>query len=200
MAGRKKTSQRKTSRMPRRSAPRRTRSTKKEPMPGWVWMLFGLTIGLSVAGTIYIKDRQPRLDPATSKSSAPPTVKSKSAEPAPKAVAERRFQFYDMLPRFEVVIPEEEETARPDIQQSPVNSPGIYVLQAGSFSNYADADRVKAQLALLGIVSGIQKISIEDKVYHRVRIGPVEDLERLNALRQQLRQARVEVMVIRVGE
>jgi cell division protein FtsN len=53
---------------------------------------------------------------------------------------------------------------------------------------------------LLGIVSRIQKVSIEDKVYHRVRIGPVEELERLNGLRQQLRQARVEAMVIRVGE
>ena len=169
-------------------------------MPGWVWMFFGLAIGLSIAGTIYIKDRLPVTDAATPKSSPSTTVKSKSENPAAKAVAEQRFQFYDMLPRFEVVIPEEEESARPNIQQSPVDSPGIYVLQAGSFSSYADADRIKAQLALLGIVSGIQRVSIEDKVYHRVRIGPVEDLERLNALRQQLRQARVEVMVIRVGE
>ena len=163
-------------------------------------MFFGLAIGLSVAGTIYMKDRLPVTGAAHPKPSQSSTVKPKSENPAAKAVAEQRFQFYDMLPRFEVVIPEEEESARPDIQQSPVDSPGIYVLQAGSFSNYADADRVKAQLALLGIVSGIQRVSIEDKVYHRVRIGPVEDLERLNALRQQLRQARVEVIVIRVGE
>lgn len=168
-------------------------------MPGWAWMLIGLAIGLSVAGTIYIKDRQLPTNTAAEKSPAPTPIESKSQISASKAEPERRFKFYEMLPNFEVVIPEEEESVRPDVQQKSVDSPGIYVLQAGSFSNYADADRVKAQLALLGIVSRIQKISIDDKVYHRVRIGPIEDLERLNGLRQQLRQARVEVMVIRVG-
>ena len=82
----------------------------------------------------------------------------------------------------------------------PLDLPGIYVLQAGSFSNYADADRVKAELALLGVVSRIQKVSIDDKVYHRVRVGPVESLDRLNLLREKLHQAQVEVIVIRVGE
>jgi cell division protein FtsN len=168
-------------------------------MPGWVWMLIGLAIGLSVAGAVYIRDRQPPTSAAAEKSPAPTTVKSVSPMPTSKGEPERRFKFYEMLPNFEVVIPEEEESVRPDVQQKSVDSPGIYVLQAGSFSNYSDADRVKAQLALLGIVSRIQKISIDDKVYHRVRIGPIEDLERLNGLRQQLRQARVEVMVIRVG-
>ena len=26
-------------------------------IPGWVWMLFGLAIGLSVAAAVYVKDR-----------------------------------------------------------------------------------------------------------------------------------------------
>lgn len=199
MTGRKKT-KKKARRTTRRAAPRRTSSVKKTPMPGWVWMLFGLAIGLSVAGTIYIKDRQPRAGAATVRSSSQTPGKPDSRNPAQENEVEQRFQFYEMLPKFEVVIPEEEESARPEVQRAPVDSPGIYVLQAGSFSNYSDADRVKAQLALLGIVSGIQKVSVEDKVYHRVRIGPVEDLEQLNALRQQLRQEQVEVMVIRVGE
>jgi cell division protein FtsN len=169
-------------------------------MAGWVWMSFGLAIGLSVAGAVYIKDRQPRTENTPTPAAVPSSGSPDSQQPTPGVEPERRFQFYEMLPTFEVVIPEEEESARPEIQRSPVASPGIYVLQAGSFSSYADADRVKAQLALLGIVSGIQKISIDDKVYHRVRIGPVEDLSRLNALRQQLHQARIEAMVIRVGE
>lgn len=199
MAERKKTRRKKTKPVSRRSAPRRRRPPKKQPMPGWAWMLIGLAIGLSVAGTIYIKDRQLPTNTAAEKSPAPTPIESKSQKSASKAEPERRFKFYEMLPNFEVVIPEEEESVRPDVQQKSIDSPGIYVLQAGSFSSYADADRVKAQLALLGIVSRIQKISIDDKVYHRVRIGPIEDLERLNGLRQQLRQARVEVMVIRVG-
>lgn len=166
-------------------------------MPGWVWMLFGLAAGLSVAAAIYINDRSPR-QPASVPDDR--TTKSPSTSAETTSTTERRFEFYEMLPKFEVVIPEEVDFARPDVEQAPVELPGIYVLQAGSFSTFSDADRVKAQLALLGLTSRIQKVGIDDKVYHRVRIGPVESLDRLNALRRQLRQAEIEVLVIRVGD
>jgi cell division protein FtsN len=170
-------------------------------MPGWIWMLFGLAVGLSVAVAIYINDRQP----GSAGSRTAPVVTTKSKQPPrTKATKETdssgRFTFYDMLPNFEVIIPEEDVEARSDNSGRPITTPGIYVLQAGSFSSYADADRVKAQLALLGIVSRIQKISIDDKVYHRVRIGPFKSLDQLNERRQQLRDSQVEVLVVRVGE
>ena len=78
--------------------------------------------------------------------------------------------------------------------------PGVYVLQAGSFSSFADSDRMKAQLALLGIVSYIQKVTVDDKTYHRVRVGPINQLGQLNMLRKQLLDARIEILVIQVGE
>ncbi len=53
---------------------------------------------------------------------------------------------------------------------------------------------------MLGITSRIQKVSVDDKDYHRVRIGPVDSLERVNALRGQLRNAQIDIMVIRVGD
>ena len=173
---------------------------KPKPMPGWVWMFIGLAVGLSVAAAIYVKDRQPAgLQPtARSAGTSKPAPATKSPEPTPEP--ERRFEFYDMLPNFEVVIPEEDKEVRPERPSKPVEAPGVYVLQAGSFSSYADADRMKAQLALLGMVSRIQKVSIDDKVYHRVRIGPVGSLDRLNSLRQQMREAQIEAIVIRVGE
>jgi cell division protein FtsN len=58
---------------------------------------------------------------------------------------------------------------------------------------------MKARLAMLGISSRIQKVSVDDKDYHRVRIGPVDSLDQLNTLRTQLRDAAVDIMVIRVG-
>jgi len=170
-------------------------------MPGWVWMLFGLAVGLSAAAAIYINDRNPqRTAPATPETSEQTAESTTRKKPEPATKSAPRFTFYDMLPNFEVVIPEEAEDVRGGADRIPLDLPGIYVLQAGSFSSYADADRVKAQLALLGVVSNIQKVSIDDKVYHRVRIGPVEDLDELNPLREKLRQAQVEVIVIRVGE
>lgn len=173
---------------------------KPKPMPGWVWLFIGLAVGLSVAAAIYVNDRQPRSiqarKPASTNSNDPAGTKVSPPQLEPSS----RFEFYDMLPNFEVVIPEEDREVRREAPSSPVETPGIYVLQAGSFSNYADADRMKAQLALLGVISRIQKVSIDDKVYHRVRAGPVDSLDELNAMRRQLRQARIEAIVIRVGE
>jgi len=74
------------------------------------------------------------------------------------------------------------------------------ILQAGSFAEVADADRRRAELALLGIESRIQHVSIDDKSYHRVRIGPMNDLDELNLVRAQLRQAEIDVLRIRLGE
>jgi cell division protein FtsN len=169
-------------------------------MPGWIWMLIGLGFGLSVAAAIYVKDRQAPAPVSRPEPPPQPSTSKKKPSPDPTEAPESKFDFYDMLPNFEVVIPEEDFEIRREAPSRPVESPGIYVLQAGSFSSYADADRMKAQLALLGVVSRIQKVAVDDKVYHRVRIGPVESLERLNELREQMRRSAIEVMVIRVGE
>jgi cell division protein FtsN len=163
-------------------------------------MFFGLAVGLSVAAAIYVSDREPKQGEPISTPTTEETTQPKKIVKPKKPNPSERFDFYDMLPNFEVIIPEEDLEARPDVEPTPVESPGVYVLQAGSFSSYADADRMKAQLALLGIVSRIQKVSVDDKSYHRVRIGPVQSLDELNKLRDQLRDARIEIMVIRVGQ
>jgi len=171
-------------------------------MQGWVWGLFGLGLGLSVSAFIYLNGRQPvETAPAaatTPQESPPKSAPRKKEQPA--AEEKTRFTFYDMLPSFEVVIPEEDLAVVPAKPLEVVDRPGIYVLQAGSFSQYDDADRRKAELAMLGVESGIQKVTVDDKVYHRVRIGPVDSLDRLNELRGQLRGAQIDAMVIRVGE
>lgn len=169
-------------------------------MPSWVWGAFGLTVGLSVAAAIYVKDRETQAGrPVAAR--AEPASEMVAVTPANDIppVPESRFKFYDMLPNFEVVIPEEDTVVRNDSQPTPINTPGIFVLQAGSFSRHVDADRMKARLAMLGITSRIQKVSVDDKDYHRVRIGPVDSLDQVNSLRGQLRDASVDIMVIRVG-
>lgn len=186
----------------RRKTRRKTnRSSKRSSGAGFTWGLFGLAIGLSVAAAIYVNDRQlPAAASATSSTSAGNPTAGASAKHALPEKQPSRFKFYDMLPQFEVVIPEEDTVVRRDARPEPLADPGIYVLQAGSFSSYPDADRMKARLAMLGIVSRIQKVSVDDKTYHRVRIGPIESLDKLNEMRGQLRQSSIDVMVIRVGE
>ena len=191
--------------MAKKRRKRRSSRSKEQDYPGWVWMLFGLAIGLSVAFAIYVRDRQP----AAVATSAPQPASLESAlddngeTPAarePEPPKESRFTFYDMLPNFEVVIPEEELDVTADTEPRAVVEPGLYVLQAGSFSRFEDADRRRAELALQGIESSIQRVTIDDKTYHRVRIGPIDDLDQLNMLRSRLRAAKIDVLRIRLGE
>ena len=173
-------------------------------------MLFGLAIGLSVAFAIYMKDRDTDIplrtvarDPASMADTLeqPRQTASVVAETAaPEEPTEQRFDFYEMLPNFEVVIPEQEKNVSPDTQREAVVLPGVYVLQAGSFRDFTDADRRRAELALQGIESRIQRVTIDDNTYHRVRIGPTDDLDELNRLRDRLKQANIEVLRIRVGD
>ena len=185
------------------------RQAQVEPYPGWVWMLFGLAIGLSVAAAIYMRDRGTNAmteaaAPAPASMEAPIEAEPPLPEPVAETPAapeeEPRFSFYSMLPNFEVVIPEEETDVSRDDAVAAVEESGTYVLQAGSFTDAMDADRRRAQLALLGVESQIQRIAIDDRVYHRVRIGPISDLDELNRVRGRLREASIDVLRIRLGE
>lgn len=189
---------------------KRKRKPKQEPYPGWMWMVFGLAIGLSVAFAIFLKYRD-LLQPPPAVAGQPASLaEPMAAEPAPvadsvqpaaaEAEEEPRFNFYELLPSFEVVVPEEESAVSGDVEGPAIEDPGIYVLQAGSFADAADADRRRAELALLGIESRIQRVIIDNRAYHRVLIGPNSDLDELNRIHSRLRAARIDAFTIRLGD
>ncbi|MDJ0904598.1 MAG: SPOR domain-containing protein [Woeseiaceae bacterium] len=191
----------------RRRSSRRNNRSRQQDYPGWLWMLFGLALGLAVAFAVYVKDRRPVVvaateapQPASLQGSIDDNDETEVAAPPPAEERESRFTFYDMLPNFEVVIPEEEPDVAVDAEPQAIVEPGLYVLQAGSFTLHADADRRRAELALHGIESQIQRVMIDDKTYHRVRIGPTDDLDELNLLRSRLRAAQIDVLRIRLGD
>ena len=95
---------------------------------------------------------------------------------------------------------EKDKDVKPDLRGVPETRRGTYVLQAGSYRNFADADRIRAQLALQGIESKVQKVSVDSDTWHRIRVGPISNLDELNRMRQILRKADVDVLVIRVGD
>jgi cell division protein FtsN len=181
------------------------RRRKPAAFSGWVGAACGLALGLGVAGIVYVKDHRPdapiartgKADKRKMHGSEPPdadTADSSAEEPA------KSYDFYDRLPKFEVVVPEKEKDVRPDTKSVPETRRGTYVLQAGSYKNFADADRVRAQLALQGVESKVQKVSVDNDTWLRIRIGPISKLDELNRLRQILRKADVDVLVIRVGD
>jgi cell division protein FtsN len=196
-------------------AKRRRRSKKNQGISPMVSMLFGLAVGLSVAAGVYMKDRRPnpateQPEPASLQNALddngevtvgePSGPNNIAAEAAPTDKEVRRFTFYDILPNFEMVTPDEEPEPEADSTPRAIIEPGVYVLQAGSFSTHNDADRRRAELALHGIESHIQRVKVNDRNYHRVYIGPTDDLDELNMLRSRLRAAQIDVLRIRLGD
>jgi cell division protein FtsN len=172
-------------------------------LSGIAGFVAGLALGLAVAVGVYLFDRRPA---ARLAQEAPPMTRDeapaaqKSAAPASASQdAETQFEFYEMLPKFEVVIPEQDGVA-PAAGTGPVQKPGAYILQAGSFRNHADADRVRALIAMQGVESKIQKVTIDRDTWHRVRVGPITNLKQLEETRSKLRNARIDALVIKVGE
>ena len=137
----------------------------------------------------------PRPDPHRAAARADLEAAGGSGKPSEK------YDFYEMLPNFDVVVPEKDKDVKRDLPAAAkIERPGVYVLQAGSYRNEADADRVHAQLALQGIDSRVQRVAVDADVWHRVRIGPIRNLDELNKLRRQLQAAEVDALVIRVGD
>jgi cell division protein FtsN len=129
---------------------------------------------------------------------------SAPADPDPigtqSSAGDERYDFYEMLPHFEVVVPEKERDVRHDLPTARVERPGVYVLQAGSYRNLSDAERVQAQLAKVGVDAKVQRVAVDNDVWHRVRVGPINDLNELNRVRKQLQSAEVDALVIRIGD
>jgi len=173
---------------------------------GLLGALCGLVVGLGVAAVVYLKDHRP--DPATTTATKADKRKLRNSESPESDASESgapegptgAYDFYEQLPKFEVVVPEKEKDVKRDVRDVPETRRGTYVLQAGSYKNFADADRIRAQLALQGVESKVQKVSVDSDTWHRIRIGPISNLDDLNKLRAKLRKADVDVLVIRVGD
>lgn len=166
---------------------------------GWTGLAVGLAAGLAVAAAVW--QYKSRVPPDTSaqhaKKPAPMSAREESPEKEPGS---GNYTFYDRLKNFEVVIPEKDKEVHRDLRPAPETRPGTYVLQAGSYRNFADADRIRAQLALAGVESKVQKVTVDTDTWHRVRIGPITNLDELNRIRTRLKQADVDALVIRVGD
>jgi cell division protein FtsN len=59
---------------------------------------------------------------------------------------------------------------------------------------------VRAMIAMQGVESKIQKVTVDKDTWHRVRVGPITNLQKLEDTRSKLRSAGVDALVIRVGE
>ena len=61
-----------------------------------------------------------------------------------------------------------------------------FFLQAGSFRKQADADRVRAQIILLGQAVAVESGTVKDETWYRVLVGPFSNREQLTVAQKQL--------------
>ena len=94
-----------------------------------------------------------------------------------------------------MAVPEQELASRSQNPQSQ-DEKIEYILQAGSFRQHGQADQLKAQLALKGIQANIQTVNINNDTWHRVRIGPIRNLSKLNQTRKRLRESGSAAIVV----
>lgn len=182
----------------RRATPAR-QARKKGGLPGWVWAIAGLSLGLCIAAFVYLSRTTP--GPAPVETPAAPVAKSqkkKEVELPPETPA--RFSFYEMLPSYEVVIPSEPKPTKNGKTPEPaIAGPGEYLIQVGSFRQRVEAESQKAKLALIGIESRVEQITIDNKdTWFRVRIGPEKDEAKVKALMGRLQENGVKTYLVRV--
>ena len=176
------------------------RPARKSPV--WLYFIAGVIVGAAVTVVLYLNEFVPVPLYVVPGGTAPQAVAGTKAQNKahPAAAPKPRFEFYTMLPEMEVAVPDAElEPKLDDSKAAPVVAPGTYFLQAGSFRLPEEADRMKANLAFLGLEPSIQTVTINgNDTWHRVRVGPFSDLASLNEVRARLRENRMETMVLKI--
>lgn len=174
-------------RMRRRRRPGAPRAGR---FPPWLLLLLGLALGVSaVLVTQLVSKRWGSTDGLAGlvQSAAKPKPVEKRPETPAAPPAKPKLDFYTVLPEMETVLPDRAARA-PAVRAEKAEEGVRYVLQAGSFASFGDADQLKARLALQGLIAHIQKVTIEGRGdFHRVRLGPYDRVEQLDAADQQLR-------------
>lgn len=163
--------------------------------------------------------------PVTVQSSlSPETVEKLEAQPdsLPSEVVNElaneapQFEFYTMLPDKEVLVSEHEIMTR--VQQERVSAPtpvetptdatspvipdetqtksnAAYMMQAGSFKNSVDAEKMRANLEAMGIEARVEKGKVGETIYHRIKMGPYAQMSSVSTIRARLKQSGIDVIV-----
>ncbi len=176
----------------------------------FIGVVLGLAIAAGIAFYIMRSGSPYQAANATKESrevNAPRSAKGEATKP--------RFDFYKILPggedpKVQTRTAERmdkstvERATGSDTRASTPSAPeqkkpaDQFWLQAGSFSDAADAEGLKARLALAGWEAAVQEATVPDKgVRYRVRLGPFDNTDELNRMKGELSRRGFDVAVIK---
>jgi cell division protein FtsN len=140
----------------------------------------------------------PGITQKTAKTSIPttgPKVIDKSVD-AEATIKQNKYEFYELLPKSEIT-----PAAVAEYTSTPRDAKldNQYMLQAGSFRNAADAERMRAQLLL----SGLPNVHTDQSdgangIWYRVRLGPFDNQAVMNKANNKLAKLNINAMAIRI--
>ena len=178
---------------PRKGATRRSPAPRKRKTAWWLWLLVPGIVIAFIFGLMQLNQVSPEAKPAASQPAkvtpkpVAPAPAKKPVEVAPKAeVAPKKdtFEFYQILQDSKV------DTSHVDAYQSTPRGEQdyYYMLQAASFRNPEDADRMRAQLILSGLVetSVRETTGQNEKPWFRVILGPYDSRSKMKRAEDRL--------------
>ncbi|MDD2833326.1 MAG: SPOR domain-containing protein [Methylotenera sp.] len=183
--------------------PERSKKTSKgSPFLSGLLVGFLLGVGASLAVVMYIKGvDSPFAENTSNKKPLAERIVENNKQAAANKAAEAnviepdnrvddaddktRFDFYTILPGSERKVNTIDHPR--DNAKSPSAVQYDYYLQVGAFQTGEEADNMKAKLALQGFEAVVQTADIPNKgIWHRVRVGPLNDLDQINKAKTDL--------------
>ena len=174
------------------------KATKKSNLP-WglltIILCSGVILGMLINGMMHSENEQGFGAGLKELFSKQATVSPEDAEIADlieNQSTQKEFDFYELLPEIERVMPDdlpEANEVRPDANLD-------YYLQAASFRQHADAEKLRARLALKGFKSLTQAREVDGKgTYYRVRLGPYSNKRKAKTAKNKLKKLGVHPFV-----
>ena len=148
----------------------------------WVGMLVGMAAGIGLTAYLLTADLSflDKLKPTpqeTVESSKKSTNQEKSAD---ESESSQSFSYHELLTEHTVPVKPKAKTKKSDKR---------YIMQCGAFKVFADADRLKAKIAFVGLKALIKPSDYKNKTWYRVTLGPYSKKRDAERDRHKLQRA-----------
>ncbi|MGB6976026.1 MAG: SPOR domain-containing protein [Gammaproteobacteria bacterium] len=184
---------------PKRRTSRYSNRHKRSGVNGGLWLLVLLLTASLILGLFYLKKQKqevlakhhsefPKKEAITKAAALKLSPSLKEATPQPQ------FDFYTLLPKTQLSLPEE---VLPN-KAIPPTLPTRYVLRVASLKNMSDADRLKAELILLGFDVMLQTVNVNGASWTRVEVGPYTSLNDAQADQDRLQKNNIKSVLANV--
>jgi len=186
-----------------RANPRKKKQSTVARIAWWKWIAVIILIALFAFFLNFLSNVTPEIVQKQQTKSIP-VAKAPKKEKQPKhqdkTPKEPEFNFYTILSEEEIVVPEYEINTRSREEKVGKLKETKYLMQVGSFRSVIEADKLKAHLALLGIESRIEKATVGDAVWSRVRMGPFKSPSNVANLKKRLKENGIAAKVTEMKE